>query len=43
MCFVQVAARALPIATDIDIDIDDVEAAIRANKGAEGAVNKKRP
>ena len=43
VCFVQVAARALPIATDIDIDIDDVEAAIRANKGAEGAVNKKRP
>ena len=32
VCFVQVAVRVLPIATDIDMD--DVDTAISANKGA---------
>ena len=42
VCFVQVTARVLPIATDIDI-LDDVDTTISANKGAEGAVNMKKP
>ena len=33
VCFVQVAVRVLPIATDIDMD--DVDTTISANKGAE--------
>ena len=41
VCFVQVAVRVLPIATDIDMD--DVDTTIPANKGAEGAVNMKKP
>ena len=39
VCFVHVAVRVLPIATDIDMD--DVDTTISANKGAEGAVNEK--
>jgi hypothetical protein len=39
--FVQVAVRVLPIATDIDMD--DVDTAIPANKGADGAVNMRKP
>ena len=39
VCFVQVAIRALLIATDINMD--DVDTTISVNKGAEGAVNEK--
>ena len=41
VCFVKVAARVLPIGTDIDTY--DVDTTIPANKGAEGALNMKRP
>ena len=43
--FVQVAARALSTATDINLDDMDptVDPTISANKGAEGAVNLKGP
>jgi len=37
VCFLQVAARVLPIATDIDMG----RVTIPANKGAEGAFKKK--
>ena len=39
VCFVQVTARVLPIATDIDMD--DVDTTISPNKGAKGTVNEK--